>query len=43
MAPKPVPDQFNLVVSNMAESVAFYRRLGLEIPDCDERSDPAFP
>lgn len=29
----PVFDQFNLVVSNMDASVAFYRRLGLRIPD----------
>ena len=29
----PVPDQFNLVVSDMDVSVAFYRRLGLKIPD----------
>jgi len=29
----PVPDQFNLVVSDMEASVAFYRRLGLVIPD----------
>ena len=26
-------DQFNLVVSDMAATVAFYRLLGLEIPD----------
>lgn len=38
MAPGPVPDQFNLVVSNMEATVAFYRRLGLTIPD----TDPAF-
>ncbi len=29
----PVFDQFNLVVSDMEASVAFYRRLGLRIPD----------
>jgi catechol 2,3-dioxygenase-like lactoylglutathione lyase family enzyme len=29
----PVPDKFNLVVSNMEASVAFYRRLGLNIED----------
>lgn len=31
--PGPTPDQFNLVVSNMEASVAFYRRLGLNIAD----------
>lgn len=31
--PSPIPDQFNLVVSNMEASVAFYRRLGLDIAD----------
>ena len=29
----PIPDQFNLVVTDMDASVAFYRRLGLDIPD----------
>jgi catechol 2,3-dioxygenase-like lactoylglutathione lyase family enzyme len=29
----PVFDQFNLVVSDMAATVDFYRLLGLEIPD----------
>jgi catechol 2,3-dioxygenase-like lactoylglutathione lyase family enzyme len=29
------PDQFNLVVSDMEASVAFYRKLGLIIPDTD--------
>jgi len=29
------PDQFNLVVSDMDASVAFYRKLGLTIPDAD--------
>lgn len=38
MPTSPVPDQFNLVVSNMEATVAFYRRLGLTIPD----TDPAF-
>jgi catechol 2,3-dioxygenase-like lactoylglutathione lyase family enzyme len=28
-------DQFNLVVSDMEASVAFYRKLGLTIPDTD--------
>ncbi len=31
-AERPVLDQMNLVVGNMAEMTAFYRRLGLEIP-----------
>jgi len=31
----PIPDQFNLVVTNMDASVAFYQRLGLTIPDAD--------
>jgi catechol 2,3-dioxygenase-like lactoylglutathione lyase family enzyme len=31
----PVPGQFNLVVSDMEASVAFYRRLGLTVPDAD--------
>jgi catechol 2,3-dioxygenase-like lactoylglutathione lyase family enzyme len=35
MTTSPVPDQFNLVVSNMEATVAFYRRLGLTIPDTD--------
>ena len=38
MGTSPVPDQFNLVVSDMEATVAFYRRLGLTIPD----TDPAF-
>lgn len=38
MASAPIPDQLNLVVSNMEETVAFYRRLGLTIPD----TDPSF-
>ena len=34
MAPDgPVFDQFNLVVSDMAATVEFFRLLGLEIPD----------
>jgi catechol 2,3-dioxygenase-like lactoylglutathione lyase family enzyme/uncharacterized cupin superfamily protein len=37
-ANSPMPDQFNLVVSDMEATVAFYRRLGLTIPD----SEPAF-
>src|SRR5438270_11122317 len=35
MAARPVFDQFNLVVSDMDATVAFYRRLGLEIPDTE--------
>ena len=35
MAASPFPDQFNLVVSDMETTVAFYRRLGLDIPDTD--------
>lgn len=31
----PRPDQFNVVVSDMEASVAFYRKLGLTIPDTD--------
>jgi catechol 2,3-dioxygenase-like lactoylglutathione lyase family enzyme len=33
MPDEPVLDQFNLVVSDMEASVAFYRRLGVTIPD----------
>lgn len=29
----PVATQFNLVTNDMAATVAFYRRLGLSIPD----------
>lgn len=35
-----VIDQFNLVVGDMEASVAFYRELGLRIPDVDEGWDP---
>jgi len=35
MDERPVLDQVNLVVKDIAESVAFYRRLGLAIPDRD--------
>lgn len=31
----PILDQINLVVSNVETTVAFYRRLGLDIPDTD--------
>jgi catechol 2,3-dioxygenase-like lactoylglutathione lyase family enzyme/mannose-6-phosphate isomerase-like protein (cupin superfamily) len=37
-ANSPMPDQFNLVVSDMEATVAFYRQLGLTIPD----TEPAF-
>src|SRR6266850_2518117 len=30
---RPVLDQINLVVSDMDASLAFYRRLGVDIPD----------
>ncbi len=38
MDDSPILDQLNLVVSDMAAAVTFYRRLGLDIPD----TDPAF-
>ncbi len=38
MSDGPILDQINLVVSDMEATVAFYRRLGLDIPD----TDPAF-
>ena len=31
--PRPVLDQVNIVVTDMEAALAFYRRLGLEIPD----------
>jgi catechol 2,3-dioxygenase-like lactoylglutathione lyase family enzyme len=37
MADAPVFDQFNLVVSDMEASTAFYRRLGITIPDTDAK------
>src|SRR3954452_6960363 len=40
MPERPVPDQVNLVVSDMDAAVAFYRRLGIEIPDRDPAWDP---
>ena len=40
MADEPVLDQFNLVVADMAAAVAFYRRLGLTIPDADPEWAP---
>jgi catechol 2,3-dioxygenase-like lactoylglutathione lyase family enzyme len=33
----PVPDQFNLVVTDMDATVTFYQRLGLSIPDTGPR------
>ena len=39
MSGTPVLNQFSLVVSDMEATVAFYRRLGLTIPD----HDPAWP
>ena len=39
MPATPILNQFNLVVSDMEATVAFYRRLGLTIPD----HDPAWP
>src|SRR5579875_3925075 len=35
MAETPIPNQINLVVKDMEATVAFYRRLGLTIPDTD--------
>lgn len=35
MSDGPILDQINLVVSDMEATVAFYRRLGLDIPDTD--------
>jgi catechol 2,3-dioxygenase-like lactoylglutathione lyase family enzyme len=33
MSPKPVLNQINMVTRDMEAAVAFYRRLGLEIPE----------
>ena len=33
----PILDQVNIVVSNMEDSIRFYRLLGLEIPDTDPK------
>jgi catechol 2,3-dioxygenase-like lactoylglutathione lyase family enzyme len=35
MADKPIFNQFNMIVSDMSATVAFYRRLGLTIPETD--------
>jgi catechol 2,3-dioxygenase-like lactoylglutathione lyase family enzyme len=32
----PIFDQFNLVVRDMDATVAFYRRLGVEVPDVED-------
>lgn len=40
MANPPVPDKINMVVSDMDASIAFYRRLGLTIPDSDPNFQP---
>jgi uncharacterized glyoxalase superfamily protein PhnB len=37
---RPVLDQINLVVSDMEASLAFYRRLGVDIPDRMPQWDP---
>jgi catechol 2,3-dioxygenase-like lactoylglutathione lyase family enzyme len=37
---RPVLDQINLVVSDMDASLAFYRRLGVDIPDREPKWDP---
>jgi catechol 2,3-dioxygenase-like lactoylglutathione lyase family enzyme len=39
MTAKPVLNQVNLVVTDMGATVAFYRRLGLTIPDTDPAWD----
>ncbi len=48
MPATPILNQFNLVVSDMEATVAFYRRLGLTIPDVDgawpnNHRSPAMP
>jgi catechol 2,3-dioxygenase-like lactoylglutathione lyase family enzyme len=35
MSDRPVVDQYNLVTSDVEAAVAFYRLLGLDIPDTD--------
>ena len=37
---KPILDQINLVCSDVSASIAFYRRLGVEIPDARVWSTP---
>jgi uncharacterized glyoxalase superfamily protein PhnB len=37
--PPPVLDQVNLVVRDIEASVAFYRRLGLDVPDANADDD----
>jgi catechol 2,3-dioxygenase-like lactoylglutathione lyase family enzyme len=36
----PVPDKFNLVVSDMEATVAFYRQLGVTVPDSSPEFQP---
>jgi uncharacterized glyoxalase superfamily protein PhnB len=38
--PRPFLDQVNLVVSDMDSALAFYRRLGVDIPDSMPEWDP---
>ncbi len=40
---RPVLDQVNLVTSDMDAAVAFYRRLGVEIPDTEPQWAAAAP
>jgi catechol 2,3-dioxygenase-like lactoylglutathione lyase family enzyme len=40
MSDLPVIDQINLVVGDMDASVAFYRLLGVDVPEGDEVWDP---
>src|SRR5437867_4139863 len=37
---RPIPDQINLVVRDMDASLAFYRRLGVDLPDRAPQWDP---
>jgi catechol 2,3-dioxygenase-like lactoylglutathione lyase family enzyme len=39
MAERPVLDQINLVVTDMDASLAFYRRIGVDIPERDPKWD----
>jgi len=40
MTERPVLDQINIVTTDMDASLAFYRRLGFEIPDRSPEWDP---
>jgi catechol 2,3-dioxygenase-like lactoylglutathione lyase family enzyme len=40
MAERPIFDGINLVVRDMDAAVAFYRRLGIEVPDGMQEWDP---